>query len=528
MPRTRLLTAALERIPRILTLQDRNPHSPTYGCFDRDYWHYKVIDFPSGMAQEFVWPLALAYAVEAPENPYFGDPSLKEWIIAGLHFAARSAHRDGSCDDYFPHERAAGAAAFSLMAGLDAYRLLELTDASLLAFFRRRAFWLAHHQEAGKLANHQALITLCFATLHELTGEAAWQTAAEKRLALVLSWQHAEGWFQEYDGCDPGYQTLTLSCLARLYEYFPTATLADALTRAVRCAAHFVHPDGSYGGEYGSRNTYAYFPHGFELVGRWMPEALTINDRVLDGLARGLAPCFDDDHLAAHQAWNFLLAYRDFVTDRPPGASMPEGRTHLAGAGLLIERRGELTLYTALNKGGVFKLFQGDRLLLSDTQLSVLTHRGRQAVAHLAGHYEVSIATDTFAIAGTMGWAKTVRMTPVRLLLLRAFASTVGRAWPNLTRRLLQRLLILGKSPAPYQFRREFRWEAAGLTITDTLQVPDWKALASVGLSGHQTSIYVAMSRTYQAGQRQPWRDLTEQVRTLPQGEPLQLTRSFP
>ena len=60
---------ALALIPKILTLQDRNAHSPTYGCFDRNYWHYKIIDFPSGMAAEFVLPLALVYALNIPGNP---------------------------------------------------------------------------------------------------------------------------------------------------------------------------------------------------------------------------------------------------------------------------------------------------------------------------------------------------------------------------------------------------------------------------------------------------------------------------
>ena len=38
---------ALAEIPKILTLGDRNPHSPTYSCFDRNYWQYKIIDFPT-------------------------------------------------------------------------------------------------------------------------------------------------------------------------------------------------------------------------------------------------------------------------------------------------------------------------------------------------------------------------------------------------------------------------------------------------------------------------------------------------
>ena len=62
--RDRFAHEALALIPKILTLQDRNAHSPTYGCFDRNYWHYKIIDFPSGMAAEFVWPAGPGRAVE--------------------------------------------------------------------------------------------------------------------------------------------------------------------------------------------------------------------------------------------------------------------------------------------------------------------------------------------------------------------------------------------------------------------------------------------------------------------------------
>lgn len=70
---------ALAQLPKILTQLDRNPHSPTYGCFDRNFWHYKIIDFPSGMSQEFVYPLALAYSLDIPDNPYYQKPILREW-----------------------------------------------------------------------------------------------------------------------------------------------------------------------------------------------------------------------------------------------------------------------------------------------------------------------------------------------------------------------------------------------------------------------------------------------------------------
>ena len=265
---------ALQQIPIILTLLDRNHHSPTYGCFDRNYWHYRIIDFPSGMAQEFVLPLALAYSLDIPGNPYYQKVSIKEWVEVGILYAASSAHADGSCDDYFPFERAGGAAAFSLLACLDAYRIVELDNPEALAFFENRADWLAAHQESGRLSNHQALIALCLELTGQALGSARWKNSATDRLSQVLSWQTDEGWFWEYEGCDPGYLTLTISILARIDQINPSPQLTKALTAAVKFAAHFIHPDGSFGGEYGSRNTYNFFPHGLELVGRTIPQTV--------------------------------------------------------------------------------------------------------------------------------------------------------------------------------------------------------------------------------------------------------------
>ncbi|PSB54541.1 hypothetical protein C7B61_22185, partial [filamentous cyanobacterium CCP1] len=182
MQKDQFAREALAQIPKILTLLDRNPHSPTYGCFDRNFWHYKIIDFPSGMAQEFVLPLALAYSTHLPDNPFYRQPMLKQWVEAGILYAAKSSHPDGSCDDYFPYERAGGAAAFSLLAGIESYLRLGLHHPKMLEFFTLRADWLAHHQESGRLTNHQALIVLCLELLSRLLKTDRWEKAKVQRL----------------------------------------------------------------------------------------------------------------------------------------------------------------------------------------------------------------------------------------------------------------------------------------------------------------------------------------------------------
>ncbi len=531
MTRDRFATAALADIPKLLTLMDRNPHSPTYGCCDRNFWHYKIIDFPSGMAQEFALPLALAYALDIPGNPFYLQTALKDWVVASLHYAATSAHADGACDDYFPFERASGAAAFSLYAFVESYELLGLQSDRLLRFFEKRANWLAHHRETGKLANHEALIVLCLQRLGKLLNTQQWEAVRETRLHRLLSWQSSEGWFQEYGGFDPGYHTLTISCLAQIHALNPRDDLEKILVQAVDLAAEFVHPDGSFGGEYASRNTYNFFPHGFEVVGRWYAPALGVNDRILAGMATGKTPCYADDHIVGHHIWNYLLAWRDFVRDRPPCPPRSVGRVWLPQAGILIDRRAETELYVALNKGGVFKLFHQGQLVWSDTQFSVQVRSGRgkskTAVGHLLGTYGQDITETEITVRGQLGWAKQTQMTPLKLLLLRLVNLSIGRFSPNLVRALLQKILITGKQTAPFQFLRQFRWQGDHWHITDKLRASTWADVESVGISGHQTSIYVVVSRVYQEGQLQPWLDLSDRLPALKPDQPLVLERTL-
>ena len=530
MTRDLFARVALDQIPKILTLLDRNPHSPTYGCFDRTFWQYKVIDFPAGMSQEFVYPLALAYHTDLADNIFYRQPVIKEWIEAGIMYAAHSSHHNGSCDDYFPYERAAGAAAFSLLACIESYTLMGLDNPEALHFFSKRADWLAHHQESGRLTNHQALILLCLELLSQLLKSDRWNQSKQEKLDQVLAWQNPEGWFQEYEGCDPGYHTLTISCLARVYELNPSNRLKDAIARGVILASQFVHPDGSYGGEYTSRNTYNFFPHGFELVGKWLPEALNINDRFLQGLENGLGACYADDRIIGHHTWNYLLAWRDFIPARPPLKPLSQGRFWLQEGGILIDRRDRTELYLALNKGGVFKLFRDGKLVTSDTQFSLLVKEGKKiknAVGHLVSNYQTTVEDNEIAIAGSLGWAKQKQMNSFNLIVLRLVMLSVGRFFPNLIRKILQKILITGKQQAPFKFSRRLLWQDGHWQVIDELAAESWDNVIVADIACDRTSIYVVMSRTFQPGQLQSALDLTERVKNLQPKQVLTLKRDL-
>ena len=203
-PRRLYAELALPYIPHLTQLVDKNPYSPTYGCFDREYWHYRTLDFPCGMNQEFVLPFAQLYLNPLPGNKYHGWERLREIAVAGINYAITGSHPDGTCDDYYPFEQAMGALVFSTYACTEAYLLLGLKDERMLAFFRKRGDHLIAQNETGQLSNHQAFAALAAYNIFLVTGDEKYRRLSDERKRLTLSWQNKdEGWFQEYEGADP-------------------------------------------------------------------------------------------------------------------------------------------------------------------------------------------------------------------------------------------------------------------------------------------------------------------------------------
>ena len=207
-------SSLVEQIPRVLALLDKNPLSPTFGCFDRKYWQYKIIDFPSGMAQELVLPLVYAWQLPDPGNPYYHNERIRHYIDGCVNFHERCTHRDGGMDDYFPGERALGATAYATAALSETLLLLGSPASSVPAAVLTSGSFLARHREAGALANHLAIAALALHNLFRLTQDRQWSDAAQACLARLAALQDAEGWFMEYEGCDLGYQTVTIEFLA--------------------------------------------------------------------------------------------------------------------------------------------------------------------------------------------------------------------------------------------------------------------------------------------------------------------------
>ncbi len=581
-------STALDSIPRLLGAVDRNPYRATYGCFDREFWHYRTSSFPSEMYQEGVLPLALVWANQLPGNRWHRDPRVRELVVAGLEFSARSCHADGSCDDYYPFERALGAAVFSLQAAARAYQLLELDSPAIRAWLERRANWIMEHDETGKLANHHALAALGLWRVAEITGRAGYANAADDALRRVLAWQCGEGWFDEYGGADPGYQTVTIDCLAKLGEAFGQRLLDAPLRRAVAFARQFLHPDGSFGGEYGSRGTYHFYPHGFEKLAGTNFQAAKLADGFLRAVAAGRQAHFDDDRMYVHRLGNLIEAYLDWSPGCPAddeAQNMPNDRggatTYLPAARLLVRRKGETQTIVSAARGGVFKHFAPEQRPLTDAGLIVETTDGRIAVSQshdltrrvewVEGNESQDTASaGRLTVAGQLHWVRFETVTPLKQAVFHLGMWVIGRWCRSLVRRLLQRRLITPRDECPVRLTRTFEFgggsasevRSAALGSEEIanckLQIANCKLVGDkqqdtnsnpqlrcrvidhiellneriqirrMSFASDVQAAYVAASNVYQESVLQPWTDLGPQVAELNSRRRVTIVRELP
>ncbi|MHB8897214.1 MAG: hypothetical protein ACYC6Y_00555 [Thermoguttaceae bacterium] len=522
--RRRYLDGVYGDVARLLGAVDRNPFHRTFGCLDRQYWHYRTACFPSEMYQEGVLPLALAWAHPLPGNRWYGSERVRELAVAAIRFSARSCHGDGSCDDYYPYERALGAAVFSLQAAAGAYQLLGLNDQELLDWFRRRARWVMKNEESGRLANHHALAALGLWRVAQITGQEEFRLAALRRIEQILAWQDEEGWFDEYGGADPGYQTVTIDCLARLRAATGNGRLDDPLRRAVVFASHFLHPDGSYGGEYGSRGTCHFYPHGFELLAGQLPEAADLADGFLRSVELGTLACFHDDRLFAHRLGNRIEAYLDWSPTRAAGVDPPRDfAVHYPRAGLFAFRRGNRHTVVSTARGGVVKHFDAERCT-TDAGLVIETGDGTVCVSQMHEHdrkVDVRLESDgrvRIAVSGSLHAARFETATPLKQSLLHAGMWGVGRWCRTAVRRLLQRRLITGRRRLPIRLERiiELRPGVPAVQVTDKIELasPALRVRRLAIGTDHQAA-YVAACGVYQDSVLEPWTDLAEHVEGL-------------
>jgi hypothetical protein len=511
--RQHYLELTLEQFPRLLAQIDRNPFAKSYGSAHRAYWHHRTADFSSASQQMACHILALLWAT--PGTLYSQDPSLLNWALATFRFTLRLQHRDGSFDEWYPNERGgAGPTAYVLYALVEAFKILrdQLTpkERSLsLNALRRAARHLAVFDERDPLANHQALACLAVKNVATLEPSEELEAWYETLFTKFMKSCDVEGWSTEYDGADPGYQTATLSFLARLHRLNRDPRIEAVIEPMLEFIACFFYPDGGFAGTIGSRNTANVFVFGFEYWAQYFPMAHTLARECHARLARKqlIHPGDQEDHYLPYRLQEFLEA--SLLTsmslselDLLPYQRPADFEVYLASAGILVSKQHSSYAVLNLRKGGVCKVFdlEHGRLLLNDGGWAVREARGRTTTnAWLDPQIQISRSSQTIHLRGRAAVVKNPIFTPKTFLLFRGLLLLI--AWhPRLawwSKAVIRRALMVGKRRSHLQFERILHcdWPNQHFTITDKLH--SRRALKGVFYRGDLAFRVVPQSRYF-------------------------------
>ena len=509
---------ALSQIPRLLSLQDRNAFSPTYGCFKRTYWLDKTVDFPDALPQFGVLSLALAYTQDMPGNIYKDEKKMKEWILAGMQYWTRIQHRDGSFDEFYPNEHGwTGPTGFLLYAMLKSYMLLEernefpseFKDEFFIAC-RKAADYIIKWDEHGVLANHHAMGVLPVYYAHHVLQTQALLDGYEKKLEEFLSFHTSEGWSLEYDGADIGYLSATVSFLGKVYKLNHDPRLKKVMEESGEFLSNFVYPNVFYAGSMGSRQTLHFYSHGCEILSPEMPLAGRVADAMLESLRDGkIVPAeIQADRYFLYRIPEHLESYIDAGV-RPGNALLPYERDDFRSVypkgRFYVQKKGDTYLVGNAAKGGVTKVFNTTtkQQLTSDCGIIARTTEGDLLTSQwIDDSYSFVPKDNGFSVGGFLHAIPAAKLfTPIKMIIFRVFLLLFGwhTGMAYRIKGLIRKILMLKSGTSKALFYRDVQIQEGIVRIADTIKAKGKQKFEAVQLSDEFFVRYVPQSRYFQS-----------------------------
>lgn len=481
--------AVLAESWRLTSLLDRNPFSATRGSLSRTHWAWKFEDFPFPRLQEGVYALARLYALPGADNVLFERPDVTCWIEWALDYWVARQHANGAFDEAYPFEQCLAATAFTSFYVGNAFvrhreHLSPALQRRVTEALRRAGDWLVGNDEThGVLSNHLAVAVAALELIARVCGDARHSQRARELLQRIFAHQSAEGWMKEYDGADIGYGTHGFFYLASYWEMTACPQTLAALQRFARFLAYFVHPDGTIGGEYSSRNTEFYYPAGFEILAAECSASAGIAAHLRRAVAeRRVCGVWAMDAFNFMPMLNNLLfamdAIKEGVASEPVACERPPFSRYFEECGLWVVNSQRHYAIMGLSKGGTVSLFDKQQRRLAARHSGLVATAGRRR-----------FTSQDYTLRPSVTWSEdgqTARMevpwkhfdqvvfSPMLFIGFRLFNLSLGRV-PAMSRWLKQALvhvLIARRRRPPIVHRRTLRMSAETLHIDDDIALP--------------------------------------------------------
>ncbi len=507
------LEPILDNAPRLLGLLNRNMSSSSYGCFDREYWHYNTVDFACARKQEAVLTLSLLYLIKHEKNRYYQSSEMLIYIRAAMRFWTKIQNNNGSFNEWYPNENSFVVTSFSTYAVSESLLLLqsEIPEGeveSVVRALNKSGDWLNSRNET-RVMNQQTGAAIALLNLYLVTNDTKYLDSSKEKISLLNQRQSGEGWFLEYGGPDIGYLSLAIDYLSKYYAKSKDDTAREIIDRSLGFIKYFIQPNHVAGGEYTSRNTEYLIPHGFETISQTNDDARFVASVVRKGiLEKGSFPGFFDDRYLTYVGYTWLQAYVDAnpeldetVNDNINKHFNCNFIKYFEEAGLYIINDDSKHQVINLKKGASFRLFdKKSGHAYSDSGILVSSKNTWYTSGWLA-EVQKDMDEENISVSGNMWKVPDKTLTPLSNILLRVFQMTFGRSsfislW---MKERLRDLLITKTKPSNIRYNRKMSFKRNTnelLKVSDSV-ISENKTISAISVYAKDTHIYVPSSRYY-------------------------------
>jgi hypothetical protein len=468
------LTEIADRaLPRILTQISRDPGAPFYGACDRNWWHYKIRDFPSIILQQAGY--AISIAADLPLG-CANAAQLLDLAASSACFWNQRAILHGAFEEYYPYEQGYPPVAFSTLAAakLCHQGIVPIEDIRSGLAIAAKQLLIRFEAEA---ANQQIAGTAALSVIRSLDPSLVDESSFQKILTKILALQNSEGWFPEYDGPDLGYLTVSIDCLWDIFDHTGDIRVREAIITAADYTAWFaLNPLGA-AGMHNSRNTDYFVPYG--LVRLALEDSISsaqtvaVVQRLFTRKSPEAFHPFDaiDDRYWCHYIGHSILRALQLLENEPkyPHSENPlstpiPSQKPSSGHALIGSSKNAIALIST-RKGAITSALWPDGSSANDFGWIVQTS-GKLFVTHWWNTaWKVSFNDNQASCEGYLVSHKEHLSAPWKHIVLRIGSFCMGRRLI----RILKRLVIFKKPQQILHFTRSVIWENEILVIRDTI-----------------------------------------------------------
>ena len=488
-----------ENLPKLINLYNLDNLSDSYGYGDRLYWGWKVRDFCNATLQGGVHSLAIAIQLGVLKEQSFGLNLIDKAILA----IDKIKDKSNSVVEAYPNEQSfcvTALVAFDVLSAIDilgdkisdSKKELYLSIVSPLIRFLEK-----NDEEHAIISNHIATAVAAIAIWNKYSNQRS--ERYKELLGVIYTNQSEEGWYKEYEGADPGYQTLCTYYLAVANLYLNSERLSESLNQSLEYLKYFIHPDGSIGGLYGSRNTEVFYPGGLAILAKDSPLARSILAELETGIEQGVHVTPQIIDIGNYAPLLNSYSYAAWVSDDGNGTntySLPhktDFEIDFPHSGIYVHSNDSYYAIVNYKKGGTLKVLDKKKKIL-DIEDGGWVAKSEDGAWVSTQQSDEKQKFENHEIEASFYKSNEAYPSPFQFMILRFLAITVFRSnkLGNMFKRAVVKLLMTGKNKVSGRVRRKFDFNENEIRVSETIKRPN--GFPNVQHGGKFKSIHMASS----------------------------------